>query len=99
MFEYINNYYGLDCKINQVILFGDNQERMIIEGVEGAHLKCWDCSANKFVTVHPTWKIQYTDEIDEVRPKNFKSKERYGKYLKSECSESFGEWLKGRRYV
>lgn len=95
MFKYINNYYGLNCRLHQVILF--QNERMIIDGVYGHYLKCWDCNANKYVTLHPNWEVTYTEEFDKL-PKISKSKDRYQKYLRSECSETFGEWLKAKMY-
>ncbi len=90
-FDYINKYYGLNCKVNQVILF-NTEEKMVITGSTGHYLICWDYSTNRHVTVHPTWNVIYTEEFDI--PKISKSKIRYQEYLRSDCGVKFGEWLK-----
>jgi hypothetical protein len=49
---------------------------------------------------HPTWEVTYLETFNRNPPilRQSKSKLRYQTYLRSECSETFSEWIKYGMY-
>jgi hypothetical protein len=93
MFEYIKDNYHVPAQIGRrVIVYG--KPGIIIED-RGHHLGVnFDEDRPGVVkSAHPTCEVEYLDRIGIIR-KMTRSQRNYQTYLKSECSESFGEWLK-----
>lgn len=93
MFEYVKEYYGVDAKLNQIVMY--KGEKGIIAADKGHYIgvnfdkdKAGDIS-----NVHPTDEnLVYTSDIGKVR-KMTRSQKRYQDYLHSECSETFAEYI------
>ena len=91
--EYIRNYYGVPAVVGQKIEYrGDT-------GViykDGGNYLCVNMDTDKpghTLNIHPTDpNLKYLQVAGNIR-KLSRSQQNYRDYLKSECSESFAEFM------
>lgn len=99
-FDYIKSTYGVPAeKFREVIV---NGKKGVITEDMGSYIgvNFYDNQTSHALPCHPTWEVQYLETFNRKPPilKMTASKKRYQDYLRSECSESFGEWLKYKMY-
>ena len=95
--EYVQDYYGVPACIGRIVIV--NGKPGIIAEDRGNYIGVNFDEDNPGVikNAHPTWKVVYLG-MGVIR-KSSRSAARYQAYLRADCCESFGEWLKFRRIV
>jgi hypothetical protein len=66
-FEYIRNYYNVPAEMGRVVSMGGRQG--VIAEDQGNYIGVLfdDDKPGNILTCHPTWKIEYFDEIKPIR--------------------------------
>lgn len=99
-FEYVKSAYNVPAEMHREIVV--NGKKGVITEDMGNYIgvNFYDNLTAYALPCHPTWEVQYLDTFNRKPPilKLSRSKKRYQKYLRSECSESFSEWIKSGIY-
>lgn len=90
-YEYVRDHYGVDACIGRKIDF--KGRKGIISEDRGHYIGVTfdDEKPGTVSNLHPTWKVEYLG-MGKVR-KMTRSQQNYQDYLRSECVESFSEWM------
>jgi hypothetical protein len=90
-FKYINDTYQVPAGVRRRVTV-DGRSGVIVD-VDGQYIvvNFDDKKPNHRSNCHPTWRVVY-GELGDIR-KLTASQVRYQHYLKSECNESFGDYL------
>jgi len=91
-FDYVRNAYGVPACIGRVV--GVYGKMGIITADRGHYIGVtFDTEKPQIIrNVHPMDGVKYFDIVAKPR-KVGRSSIRYQEYLKSECNETFSEWL------
>lgn len=93
MFDYIKKTYKVPADLNREILFENKRKGIIVEDLGNyIGVNFYDKKPRVVESLHPVWNVKYL-EIGQAR-KLTPGQIRYRNYLKSECCETFIEWLK-----
>lgn len=95
-FEYVKSAYGVPAELYREVIV-DGKRGVITEDMGNyIGVNFYDNQTTTAMPCHPTWEVQYLESFNNKPPikKQTASEKRYQDYLHSECSESFGEWLK-----
>ena len=91
--EYIRSYYKVPAEIGRRVRIEGKKEGVIVEAISAYIGVVLDGDKpTRIKPYHPTSEIEYLGIGSLPRPT--KAQERYKTYLRSECSETFAEWLK-----
>lgn len=94
-FEYIKSAYNVPAEMHREVIV--NGKKGVITEDMGNYIgvNFYDKKTSHATPCHPTWEVQYLDTFNRNPPvlKMTASKKRYQEYLRSECSETFAEWL------
>lgn len=91
-FDYVRKVYGVPACIGRVVSVYDKMG--IITADRGHYIGVtFDSEKPKMIrSAHPVDGVKYFDIVAKPR-KVGRSSIRYQEYLKSECNETFAEWL------
>lgn len=95
--NWINNYYGLNAKIGQNVTVSNRIGTITKDMGNYIGVTFHDDPKLQSLPCHPTSEVVYLDtftDIKKLRPKNWRSKQRYLDYLSADSSLTFGDWLK-----
>lgn len=94
-FEYVRNAYGVPADYHREVIV--NGKKGVITEDMGNYIgvNFYDNRTTHALPCHPTWEVTYLDTFNHNPPikKITRSQRRYQEYLRSECSETFAEWL------
>jgi len=91
-YEYIQERYKVPAEYGRRVRLKGIREGIIIKDMGNyIGVNFDDMKPGKYSTCHPTWEMEYLD-IGEVRPMT-RGQERYQKYIESEYSGTFAEYL------
>lgn len=100
-FEYVKTHYGVPAEMYREVIV--NGKKGVITECMGNYIgvNFYDNPTAYALPCHPTWEVTYLDTFNTKPPilKLSRSKKRYLAYLRSECAESFGEWIKNKMYL
>jgi len=100
-FEYIKNAYKVPADMHREVIV--NGRKGVITEDMGNYIgvNFYDNKTAHALPCHPTWEVTYLNTFNRKPPvfRQSKSKQRYHTYLRSDCSETFSEWIKGRMYL
>ncbi len=90
--EYIKRYYGLDVFVGQKVKY-KNVIGVAVRITSYIGVNLDDKKAGDCIYIHPRDEnLIYFDESKSIR-KMTKSQQNYAEYLRSECDETFAEWM------
>lgn len=99
-FEYIKNSYQVPADMHREVIV--NGKKGVITEDMGNYIgvNFYDNPTTHALPCHPTWEVVYLDTFNHKPPvlKVSKAKQRYQQYLRSECAETFYEWIKYGMY-
>jgi hypothetical protein len=91
--NYVKRDYGVPCDIGRKITYKGNPGIIFEDGGAYVAVNFDDKKPGVIDFVHPTDPNLVYGEMGQVRKLTY-GQRRYRAYLRSECSESFIEWLK-----
>lgn len=96
--EYVREYYGVPACIGRQIEY--NGRKGIISEDRGNYIGVTfdDQKPGTVSNFHPTTEGLTYHGMGKFRQMT-RGQRRYQDYLRSECTESFGEWIMGRMYM
>ena len=89
--NYVREYYGVDACIGRRIKFKDREGTIAEDRGHYIGVNFDDEKAGVVLNVHPTDHVEYLG-MGKIR-KMTRAQKNYQDYLKSECNESFAEWM------
>lgn len=99
-FEYVKSAYNVPAEMYREVVV--NGKKGVITEDMGNYIgvNFYDDLTAHALPCHPTWEVTYLETFNKKPPvlKQSKSKQRYQTYLRSECSETFSEWIKYGMY-
>lgn len=100
-FEYIKAYYKVPAEIGRDVTVGGRLGTITQDKGNYIGVTFHDDLKRNCLPCHPTSEVVYLETftpLKKLMPKNYRSKQRYQKYLESDSIYSFGEWLKFKIY-
>lgn len=100
-FDYIKNAYKVPAEMHREVIV-DGKKGVITEDMGNyIGVNFYDNQTAHALPCHPTWEVTYLDTFNRKPPilKQSRSKKRYDTWRRSDCSETFSEWIKGRMYL
>jgi|SRR5687768_1319582 len=99
-FEYIKDAYRVPAEMYREVIVNGKKGVITVDMGNYIGVNFYDNQTAHALPCHPTWEVTYLDTFNRNPPilKQSRSKQRYQAYLRSECSETFSEWIKGGMY-